>query len=350
MKKVTLWGYYGFGNVGDEALLASVLSLIKNQEVVISCGPMPSIQPSKKIQLIDRKPLDVWKSISSSDGFILGPGGLIHERRKLQGTYYHLFGPFAARLLKKPFCAIGQQIGPFGRKLTEKLARSALLKADFICVRDKTSFETAKAIGLKPTLSSDLAFLLEPDEPSKRIKDLISELQTPRTVFAPAVDLESSSNPETATAIIKRIISKTKGSVIMVPFFPGRDDEYISKCMEGLKEENVLALHSPISWQDAFGTFRMSQYSIPMRLHAVIASSLTCLPALPIPYSSKVSMIAKELGYDLMLTSDDSYDDKIELFLEKSQNICKDVTDRVREMKKRAEISVKLLDEFLGQD
>lgn len=350
MKKVTLWGYYGFGNVGDEALLASVLSLIKNQEVSISCGPMPSIQPSKRIQLIARKPLEVWKSINSSDGFVLGPGGLIHERRNLRGTYYHLFGPFAARLQKKPFCAIGQQIGPFGRKLTEKLAKLALSKADFLCVRDKTSFDTAKAIGLNPTLSSDLAFLLEPDDPSKRIKDMISELPAPRTVFAPAVDLESSSNPETSAAIIKKIIFKTKGSVVMVPFFPGRDDEYISKCMEGLTGKNVLALHSPISWQDAFGIFRMCQYSIPMRLHAVIASSLVCLPALPIPYSSKVSMISKELGYDLMLTANENWDNKLDLFLEKSQNVCQDVTTKVREMKKRAEISVKLLDEFLGQN
>ena len=36
-----------------------------------------------------------------------------------------------------------------------------------------------------------------------------------------------------------------------------------------------------------------------MRLHAVIAASLVCLPALPIPYYSKVPMIAKELGYNI---------------------------------------------------
>lgn len=350
MKKVTLWGYYGYGNVGDEALLASILSLIKNQIVALPCGPSPSVAPSSKLQLVGRSPKSVFAAIKNSDGFILGPGGLIHERRKPQATYYHLFGPMLSKLMKKPYCAIGQQFGPFRRNLTKRLAVASLSKADFLAVRDGTSFETAKAMGLNPTLCADLAFLLEPDEPSIAIKDRILKLPTPRTVFVPGIDPALTPTPEKSASIIRKMLEKTGGSAILLPFFPGRDDEYIADVAKLLDTKNTLTLTSPITWQDAFGAFTLCQYALPMRLHAVIAASLVCLPALPIPYYSKVPMIAKELGYNIMISHDDTdWETKLETFLTQSQMICSDTTLKVREMKKRAALSAKLLDEFFAK-
>lgn len=347
MKKVTLWGYYGYGNVGDEALLASILSLIKNQIVTLPCGPSPSVVPSSKLQLVARSPKSVFSVIKNSDGFILGPGGLIHERRKPQATYYHLFGPMLSKLMKKPYCAVGQQIGPFRRNLTKRLAVASLSKADFLAVRDTTSFETAKSMGLNPTLSADLAFLLEPDEPSKAIRDSILQMPTPRTVFVPGIDQALTPTPEKSAQIIRKMLEKTGGSAILLPFFPVRDDEYIADVGKFLESKNILTLTSPIAWQDAFGAFTLCQYALPMRLHAVIAASLACLPALPIPYYSKVPMIAKELGYNIMISHDDTnWETRLETFLSQSQAICSDTTLKVREMKKRAAVSAKLLDEF----
>lgn len=350
MKKITLWGYYGFGNVGDEALLSSVLSLVKNQSVIIPCGPSPSVAPSAKLQLVGRSPKSVFSAIKNSDGFVLGPGGLIHERRKPQATYYHLFGPLLSKYMKKPYCAVGQQFGPFKRSLTKRLAVSSLAKADFLTVRDSTSFETAKAMGLNPTLSADLAFLIEPDEPSKPIKDKIMQMPTPRTVFVPGIDPALTPTPEKSAQIIRKMLEKTGGSAILLPFFPGRDDEYIADVAKLLDGKNTLTLTSPISWRDAFGMFTMCQYALPMRLHAVIAASLVCLPALPIPYYSKVPMIAKELDYNIMISHDDTnWEEKLDRFLEQSQTICTSATLKVREMKKRAAISARMLDEFLAK-
>ncbi|NTU61027.1 MAG: hypothetical protein HGA95_01665, partial [Caldiserica bacterium] len=172
MKTVTLWGYYGYGNVGDEAILASMLNLLEGVKVNLISGPVPSVEESDKLKIIPRSIKRLISSISKSNGFVLGGGGLVHDRINAKSTWYHLLGPSFSRFSNKPVAAIGQQIGPFYRNFTKKLVYYSLSKAT-LTVRDQKSFNEAKSLGLDPILSADMAFLLKPDEPSLEIAEKI---------------------------------------------------------------------------------------------------------------------------------------------------------------------------------
>ncbi|HUN19540.1 MAG TPA: polysaccharide pyruvyl transferase family protein [Caldisericia bacterium] len=349
MKKLTLWGYYGFGNVGDEALLDVCLSLMKDAKVDLLCGPAPSVRASEKLSIVPRSPENLYKSIRSSDGFVLGAGGLIHERAKPLGTYYHLLGPFISKYSRKPYCAIGQQIGPFQRNLTKMLAKKALERARFITVRDNASQVEASFLGLNTTLSADLAFLLNPEDPSVEVKKAIESMPKPRIIFAPASYMEETPSPEFCAKVLGKIISLTGGSLIIIPFFPGKDDEFGEKAESLLPPEKVLRLKSPVDWRDAFGAFNLCDFSVPMRLHSVIASSLACVPALPMPYFQKVRSISSEIGYNTMIEKDDpDWEQKCLSFLSSSQNICQQTALLAKDMRNRAKVTAKLMEDFIG--
>ena len=346
MKTVTLWGYYGYGNVGDEALLTSMLSLLDGVRIKLISGPVPSVKPTEDIDIIPRSTKNLYSSVSKSDAFVLGAGGLLHERIKIKSTWYHLAGPAIANFQKKPVAAIGQQIGPFSRSSTRNLVTKVMKNAT-LTVRDQKSLVEAQNLGLKPILSGDLAFLIEPNEPSKELIEKIKKLPKPVIIFAPAVYPSTTPPPEWSAKILSFLQEKSGGSILSIPFFPGMDDQYIEQVMK-VKPLKGLVLRSPLRWQDAFGCFLMADYSVPMRLHAMIASAMAGLPTLPIPYFPKVPMIASDLGITSMISGNDSlWESKCTKFLESSDLLGVVTKQGAARMKKRAEVSVTVLKEFL---
>jgi polysaccharide pyruvyl transferase CsaB len=345
MKTVTVWGYYGFGNVGDEAILAALLPMLENASIRLLTGPTPSVLPDKNLTLVPRSIPKLISSIGKSSGFVLGGGGLIHDRINAKSTWYHLAGPAWSRFTGKPVAAVGQQIGPFYRNSTRKMARYALSKAT-LTVRDQKSFTEATNLGLKPILSADLAFTLNIDEPARELADKIKTLPKPIIIFAPGIDPRWTPTPERSAQILSYLQSKSGGSILSVPFFPGRDDQYIDQ-VNSVKSLKGLTLKSPLSWQEAFGCFLLADYSVPMRLHAMIASALAGIPTLPIPYYPKVPMIASDLGITNLIAHDDpNWFEKCDKFLDNSDLLGVVIKNGARKMKERAEVSKEVLANF----
>lgn len=348
MKTVTLWGYYGYGNIGDEAILASMLNLLDGARVNLISGPNPSVHPSERLTVIPRSIRRLLSSVSKSDGFVLGGGGLVHDRINAKSTWYHLLGPSFSRFLRKPVTAVGQQIGPFYRNFTKKLVYYSLSKAK-LTVRDQKSFNEAALLGLKPVLSADLAFLLKPDEPGLELAEKIKKLPKPVIIFAPGIDPRWTPTPERSAEILAHIQKQTGGSVLFIPFFPNRDDDYIEQ-VTNIKKIPGMVLKSPLDWKDAFGCFQLADISIPMRLHAMIASALAGKPTLPIPYYPKVSMIASDLGINSLLAfNDPNWQSKCDNFLQNLNLATVSIKNGTLKMAERAQASKDIIDSFLDE-
>ncbi len=349
MKHLSVWGYYGFGNVGDEALLSALARNLQTERLSIFSGNTNSVLDHKHFAFESRNPKNLFSVIKKTDGFVLGPGGLLHERKNAKGTWYHLAGAFASQLYKKPYCAVGQQIGSFSRSSTKLLVKQGLRKASFISVRDEKSFSEAKTLNLKPTLSADFAFLLESDEPSKEIAEKIRKLPKPRFIFAPAISENFTPDIKATSNMLNQILEKTSGSLVMIPFFQRKDDKTISEISPLIKSRNLLSLVSPISWQDAFGVFRMVNFSIPIRLHSMIASALSGIPFLPIVYHEKIKSIGCDLGCGYFIEDLGNIENTFDEFYKKIGESKKEIPKMVLKMRERAGISVKLLRAFIDE-
>lgn len=132
----------------------------------------------------------------------------------------------------------------------------------------------ANKLDLHPIESSDMAFLLDVDTPSQEIHKKVESLPKPILVFSPAVSDEFELDIKACANILNSFAEMTSSSIVLVPFFQGRDDTYLGKLYPHIKTKNVLKLTSPLSWQDAFGIFKLADYSITMRLHSMVASAI----------------------------------------------------------------------------
>lgn len=160
MVRIFIYGNYGFGNLGDDIILETLLEDIENKvpgkkEYVIACvnpkGVMLSKHLKKKVKLISANerfiPFKTINEINKSDVFILG--GAPHLMG-IQGVLREVPRIYSSIFLEKKTYIWGVENGNYSGIL--KLIMKKLSKADLITVRDKNSYDSLIDVGIKAPL------------------------------------------------------------------------------------------------------------------------------------------------------------------------------------------------------
>lgn len=151
IKKILIFGYFGFGNLGDELIL---LSLIKNLKQmgnfsisVLSANPLKTSEEFKVKAIKRNNVFSVIKEIFNND-ILLGAGGLLQDKTSKKSILYYLGLIFLGKLFGKKVILFSQGIGPINFFLNRWLAKKVLNKVDLITLRDRGSFSELKKIGV----------------------------------------------------------------------------------------------------------------------------------------------------------------------------------------------------------
>lgn len=171
-KKVVLSGYYGFGNTGDEAVLAGILATFREigldaRVTVLSADPARTIAEHPGVESVHRYRLGrLIRVIRSADLVISGGGSLFQDVTSTRSVRYYLFVLRLAQLLKRKTMIYAQGIGPLKAKSTRGAVARVLNKASLVTVRDQESKSLLESIGVtRPDahVTADPALVLEPD-------------------------------------------------------------------------------------------------------------------------------------------------------------------------------------------
>jgi len=129
--KVVISGYYGFGNVGDEAVLEALVSGLKKwfpacEITVLSALPQnPSTQNNTRtIYRYDL--IEIFRAIQRSDLLISGGGTLLQDVTSRRSLWYYLGIILLAKCLNKKVVILAQGFGPIRRKINQWLVRMVL--------------------------------------------------------------------------------------------------------------------------------------------------------------------------------------------------------------------------------
>jgi len=158
--RVLLSGYYGAGNVGDEALLAGLVTGLRRrgfEPVVLSADPRAT-RALHGVQAFDRV-TGLLPALLRSGALVSGGGGLLQDVTSSRSLDYYLGVVRLARRLGKRVIVYGQSLGPLsaeGRKRTASALRGLPL-----AVRDQESLALARNMELAPVLVADPALLLD---------------------------------------------------------------------------------------------------------------------------------------------------------------------------------------------
>lgn len=136
-----LCGYYGFGNMGDEMILASLATALHGKDRTLAIGALGGPAPLCEgvCAVPRRRPMAVLRAVRRSGMLLLGSGTLLQNRTSHRSLYYYLSLLAAARLFRRPFGLLLGGVGPIHGRFDRFLCAKLLQKADFLGVRDGRS-------------------------------------------------------------------------------------------------------------------------------------------------------------------------------------------------------------------
>jgi polysaccharide pyruvyl transferase CsaB len=300
--QVVLCGYYGEGNGGDEALLASMLEILPAnvKPLVLSANPSET-QKRYGVAAMPRKSLKVVAALRASQALILGGGSLLQDVTSLRSPIYYggLMG--LAQQLGLQTIAIGQGIGPLNRSLTQWITRQAFGGCAALSVRDRASAAILQSWGMTVPVAPDLVWNLTATAP---------EVQSAQPRIAITLRTHPDLTPERLQAITTALVGLQKATaaqILIVPFQPSSDlgiAERLKEALPGVSQ--IIQEPDPRRLK---GIFQGVQLAIGMRLHSLIMAAAEGSRAFGISYDPKVSQLMADLnlpGWELAALPTDS--------------------------------------------
>lgn len=297
---VTVVGWHGFLNLGDDAMLLVMGRLISARfgaarvRILTSSNKMPSIRVPGILWVpffpnwLDSVPrgeellrlLSVW----GSETLIFGGGSILSTTRSIRWKYrlaqiHRYLHPSGRRGL------LGVSIGPFEDKVGEDYAIRLLRFCDFAVVRDSRSFEWAKAVsanqplGVQILLSPDLTFALrkEVNVPSGGVPNKSIVVALRGDILA--TDLRKVFLRNLAKALLELIDSGRAKHVKIMAFQVGGQslDLLVARDLENRvgRRDNVRVIAYDGDPLRALQEVSSCELVIGMRLHAKIFSTFT---------------------------------------------------------------------------
>jgi len=233
---IMISGYYGFGNAGDEAILASILQGIRKDipganVIVLSESPEETSE-EHSVPAHDRKDfIGIFRLIGSMDILISGGGGLVQDVTGFSTVVYYLSIVLMAKIRGKKVMLYAQGLGPIEQKKSIRLAKFVMNMTNLITYRDEESRKLSEKIGVsKPPIyvTADPVFALEPAP-----EDVLAPIAAKEKIIDGRFKLGISIRPwETkvdyaeVVARIADVFSKDlKADVFLFPFQESQDME-----------------------------------------------------------------------------------------------------------------------------
>ena len=153
MVNILISGYYGFDNIGDESILRTLVSSLREHIpdcslTVLSHNPA-STREKYGVEAVDRmSPMAILRAVKKCDMLISGGGSLLQDVTSSKSLHYYLSIIRCAEFFHKKVFIYSQGIGPIDRPGNRRAAAAALKRADGIVVRDERSAALLEEIGI----------------------------------------------------------------------------------------------------------------------------------------------------------------------------------------------------------
>ena len=144
MTRLVISGYYGFGNAGDEAMLAAILEaileVVPDADITVISGNPGHTAANHGVKAIGRFDMfGILNAIGRCDLLISGGGSLLQDVTSKRSLYYYLSIITLATSFGKRVMLYAQGIGPLRRKRARQIVGQVLNKVTMITVRDERS-------------------------------------------------------------------------------------------------------------------------------------------------------------------------------------------------------------------
>jgi polysaccharide pyruvyl transferase WcaK-like protein len=293
-------GGYGYRNVGDDAMLAGLLELLRNRRVtVVSRAPAETSAmhgvPSVGLGSAAR-------ALRAHRSVVIGGGALFGRDMGRVGRLLPAFGLLAAKSGRQVFIE-GVSLDRNGRGVVaDRAVRELLRAAGRVVVRDSQSAEAASEMGIDASIAPDLSahMPLAPTPAGRQLLRLAKvQFRSPIVALCvTAVNCEVAERLE--PALIEAIESLAEVEWCLVPF---SQHPFVASHNDLLFARRIQSLAPQVRIVDGhyhpalvMAMLRHASVVVGMRYHSLVFAERLQLPLVPISYATKCDSWLKERG------------------------------------------------------
>lgn len=307
-------GFYGQRNVGDDAMLYSLLKVFSDKDSFILIVPtdfltdFPCIK--SKIKVVARNMRSVFFELLRCDAVLVGGGSLLHTKGGKNKfnimVFRFLLLTLIARFLAKKIWFFGVGVGPFENKIGNIMMKLIFSFGTYFALRDYDSVGYAerwnvdkKKYNKAPELA--LNYCLPPNNVFCEVSSKLGLSLIPH--FR---EYGSSSTKADFMKAVKQLslnLRQRNREIVFYSFFDGRDksysdnyliDELKNTCFgKTIKLETFNYTPYP---RDFLQSMNNLSGFISMRYHGVVFCYLLGLPCAAIAVHEKISSFVKEVN------------------------------------------------------
>ncbi|MGH7736745.1 MAG: polysaccharide pyruvyl transferase CsaB [Candidatus Tyrphobacter sp.] len=299
--RLLLSGYYGFGNLGDEAILDVIVAQIKRVLPNVHLDVL-SAAPQETAQRLGVEATQRWEvrsvreSIERADALLSGGGGLLQSATSLRSLLYYagIIRQGVRRGIKTMIFA--QSIGPLdgmGTLAVRRLCRGV----NRATVRDERSRALLSSLLPQTPVerTADPVFLYDAPPANLELEGL-----GPASQPYAIVSVREAPGFNASLATIARAVDRLASRGLRVAFLPlgGARDAGAATSVIRACESAPMLLPQP-TLARAAAILGGAALVVGMRLHALVLAARACVPFVAIPYDPKIDALVEDLRYPL---------------------------------------------------
>ena len=350
MKKILLAGYYGFGNLGDEAILEmaikQILEITDRENITVLSGSKEVTRKKYNINTIDRyNVFSIIAGLMKSDALVFGGGSLLQDITSKRSIHYYLFLIRLAKIMNNKVIMLSQGIGPIVSENSKNAVKNTLKHIDYMTVRDKYSKEFIENLGMdknKIFLSTDPVINLRAGENHLTVHN------GKKKVCFSLRNWKDANVSQKISTLTERLI-KNDIECCFIPFYYNEDLELINEVEKNIGDKAVY-YKERLTTNDAFDIIRDMDVMVGVRLHSLIFAAAANVPFAAVSYDHKVDHFVNSLNMKVVcsidnIDTDALYDEIMDKISNEGVEKMK-LSEGVDELRELTKINYKILKEL----
>ena len=312
--KVSILGNYGHNNLGDEAILYGLVSLLDGMcEMVVFTESIERSKrqkySSEKVNLlyfreqfagrIYRLPhiiFDMFKKILNTDVLIIGGGGLLNSSHPRSTIYYGLVA-LLSRIARKKTIALGISVGPLDTRYSKVFAWIFFALCNEAYLRDEASFQFVKRLKICDCqLVPDLALAYKNNDKIVKYNrialNVIPYFET--DLWFEHNSAKAENYKHLISNIIDYLLETTDCEIALFSVdtrVDARSVDYFKS--QHLENDRITAFY-PTTVDELKDIIASAKIMIGSRLHATVLAEAACTPFLALGYQEKVMNFSED--------------------------------------------------------
>ncbi|BES64896.1 polysaccharide pyruvyl transferase CsaB [Gottschalkiaceae bacterium SANA] len=326
MKKIFICGYYGFDNLGDEAILRSLIEGIRRQapeaELTVLSATRHQTEEEYGVKAISRNDYRALvHAMKTQDVIVFGGGSLLQDVTSSRSILYYLGLMFLAKMHGKPLMMVAQGIGPIRKSVFRKMTHWIFRTAKHISVRDHISLEELAKMGIdrnRIVLTTDPVWGFDAIPVIKNLGNNHVRIEQPLTKGGErsiVLSLRPWGNSEEMEKKWIELVNRLQGDLqvrVELLSFHQAQDAPLAKKIAGQTGCEWMA-HTP-SVETVLERIGAADLLIGVRLHSLIFSAIMATPMIGLSYDPKVDAFMESMkGGPVYAVESFSVDEVVEL-------------------------------------